>query len=135
MYRVRDYLEIVRKLQVATYIQKRCAEGKLQAIVISLKEDFYGRAAGLVGVCRDATTEASRTLTLDLSAIGGPGAGGAGYPATPATVALGPHSASASASASTRKVQQPVATPASGSSPVRGKPSAPRLSTTSAILA
>ena len=44
-------------------------EHGFQFIVISLKDNFYEKANGLVGVFRDRKIEASRTVTLDLDAI------------------------------------------------------------------
>ena len=40
---------------------------KLQVIVVSLKDAFYERASGLVGVYRDCALDSSGTLTLDLN--------------------------------------------------------------------
>jgi hypothetical protein len=41
-------------------------EDKLQVLVISLKDAFYEKASGLVGVFRDCGTNSSGVLTLDL---------------------------------------------------------------------
>jgi hypothetical protein len=35
--------------------------------VISLKDMFYERSEGLVGICKDVGTNSSRTMTLDLT--------------------------------------------------------------------
>lgn len=35
-----------------------------------MKDMFYEKADALVGICRDHATNSSRTLTLDLEAIG-----------------------------------------------------------------
>jgi len=42
-------------------------EDKLQVIVVSLKDVFFERASGLVGVYRDCALDSSGTLTLDLN--------------------------------------------------------------------
>jgi hypothetical protein len=41
-------------------------EDKLQVLVISLKDAFYEKASGLVGVFRDCGANSSGVLTLDL---------------------------------------------------------------------
>lgn len=43
--------------------------GDLQAIVISLKDSFYEKAGGVVGVYRDVERHSSAVLTLDLTAF------------------------------------------------------------------
>lgn len=52
--------------KVCNYIRRR-SETDFQCIVISLKDMFYERSQGLVGICRDVGTNSSRTLTLDLT--------------------------------------------------------------------
>ena len=49
------------------YIRERAEEGEVQFVVISLKDNFYEKAHGLVGIHRDRRLECSRTLTLDLT--------------------------------------------------------------------
>mmetsp|Transcript_3902 Transcript_3902/g.8164 ORF Transcript_3902/g.8164 Transcript_3902/m.8164 type:complete len:212 (-) Transcript_3902:215-850(-) len=58
-------LDNVNVKKVCNYIKQRSHE--FQCIVISLKDIFYEQADSLVGICRDAGTNSSRTLTLDLS--------------------------------------------------------------------
>lgn len=57
--------------RVVAYIRRKAApvdpvDADMQAIVISLKDGFYEKASGLVGVYRDSASDCSRTLTLDL---------------------------------------------------------------------
>jgi len=59
-------LDNVNLRKVCNYIRQR-SESDFQCIVISLKDMFYERSEGLVGICRDVGTNSSRTLTLDLS--------------------------------------------------------------------
>eukprot|EP00752_Nemacystus_decipiens_P006829 g6131.t1 len=61
-------LDNINVKKVCNYIQGR--SGDFQSIVISLKDMFYEKADALVGICRDHATNSSRTLTLDLEAIG-----------------------------------------------------------------
>ena len=58
-------LDNVNVLKVCNYIRQR--SGDFQCIVISLKDMFYERSESLVGICRDVSTNSSRTLTLDLT--------------------------------------------------------------------
>ena len=51
--------------KVTRYIQSRRHEQ--QCVIISLKERFYEKADGLVGICRDITGGHSNVFTLDLS--------------------------------------------------------------------
>lgn len=51
--------------RVSAYIKSRARD--LQIIVISLKDSFYERADALVGIYRDASSQSSRLLTLDLT--------------------------------------------------------------------
>ncbi|GLH03186.1 Structural maintenance of chromosomes protein [Gryllus bimaculatus] len=52
--------------KVASYIRERTSS--LQTIVISLKEEFYGHADALIGICPDAgECLISKVLTLDLT--------------------------------------------------------------------
>uniref|UniRef100_A0A7S3AWC9 RecF/RecN/SMC N-terminal domain-containing protein n=1 Tax=Haptolina ericina TaxID=156174 RepID=A0A7S3AWC9_9EUKA len=66
-------LDNVNVTRVAEYIRERAAPGgNLQFVVISLKDNFYDKAHGLVGIFRDRALECSRTVTLDLEKSGGP---------------------------------------------------------------
>ena len=51
--------------KVTRYIQNRRLEQ--QCVIISLKERFYEKADGLVGICRDMAKGHSKVFTLDLS--------------------------------------------------------------------
>ena len=57
---------LVNLRKVCNYIQQR-SQTDFQCIVISLKDMFYERSEGLIGICRDVGTNPSRTLTLDLT--------------------------------------------------------------------
>ena len=57
----------VNVTRVGAYIRERAEEGEVQFDVISLKDNFYEKAHGLVGIHRDRRLECSRTLTLDLT--------------------------------------------------------------------
>lgn len=57
---------IVNLLKVCNYIQQR-SRSDCQCIVISLKDMFYERSDSLVGICKDVSTNSSRTMTLDLT--------------------------------------------------------------------
>jgi len=59
-------LDNVNVTRVAQYIRERAAEGALQFVVISLKDQFYHMAHGLVGIYRDRRQECSDVATLDL---------------------------------------------------------------------
>lgn len=58
-------LDNINVLKLCNYIKQRSRE--FQCIVISLKDMFYEKSQGLVGICRDVKSNSSRTLTLDLS--------------------------------------------------------------------
>lgn len=58
-------LDNVNVLKVCNYIQQRSSD--FQCIVISLKDMFYERSESLVGICRDVSSNSSRTMTLDLT--------------------------------------------------------------------
>jgi len=58
-------LDNVNVLKVCNYIRQRSDD--FQCIVISLKDMFYERSESLVGICRDVSSNSSRTLTLDLT--------------------------------------------------------------------
>ena len=58
-------LDNVNVLKVCNYIRQR--SGDFQCIVISLKDLFYERSQSLIGICRNVSTNSSRTLTLDLT--------------------------------------------------------------------
>ena len=59
-------LDNVNVTRVAEYIRERAQEGELQFVVISLKDNFYEKAHGLVGIHRDVALECSKTVTLNL---------------------------------------------------------------------
>ena len=59
-------LDNVNVMKIVKYIQNKSKEKNFQAIVISLKDTFFHRGDGLVGVCRDAESGSSRTFNLDL---------------------------------------------------------------------
>lgn len=59
-------LDNVNVMKVCNYIRQRSLND-VQCIVISLKDMFYERSESLVGICRDVSTNSSRTLTLDLT--------------------------------------------------------------------
>lgn len=58
-------LDNVNVLKLCNYIRQRSKD--FQCIVISLKDMFFEKSESLVGICRDAPTNSSRTLTLDLT--------------------------------------------------------------------
>ena len=58
-------LDNINVLKLCNYIRQRSDD--FQCIVISLKDMFYEQSQGLVGICRDVSTNSSRTLTLDLT--------------------------------------------------------------------
>mmetsp|Transcript_6549 Transcript_6549/g.14375 ORF Transcript_6549/g.14375 Transcript_6549/m.14375 type:complete len:1364 (+) Transcript_6549:280-4371(+) len=58
-------LDNVNVLKVCNYIKQRSDD--FQCIVISLKDMFYERSQALIGICRDVGTNASQSLTLDLT--------------------------------------------------------------------
>ena len=58
-------LDNINVLKVCNYIRQR--SGDFQCIVISLKDMFYERSESLVGICRDVSSNSSRTMTLDLT--------------------------------------------------------------------
>jgi structural maintenance of chromosome 1 len=62
-------LDNVNVTRVAQYIRERAAEGKIQFVVISLKDTFYHMAHSLVGVYRDRSDESSDVVTLDLESL------------------------------------------------------------------
>ena len=62
-------LDNVNVTRVAQYIRERAADGTLQFVVISLKDQFYHMAHGLVGVYRDRKEECSAIATLDLERL------------------------------------------------------------------
>ena len=64
-------LDNVNVTRVAEYIRERAQEGSLQFVVISLKDNFYEKAHGLVGIYRDLALECSKTVTLDLEKSAG----------------------------------------------------------------
>jgi len=62
-------LDNINVLKLCNYIRQRSRD--FQCIVISLKDMFYEKSQGLVGICRDVKSNSSRTLTLDLSKFDG----------------------------------------------------------------
>jgi structural maintenance of chromosome 1 len=58
-------LDNVNVNKVCNYISQRSND--FQCIVISLKDMFYENSESLVGICRDVSSNSSRTLTLDLT--------------------------------------------------------------------
>ena len=62
----RNDRRLVNLRKVCNYISQR-SQTDFQCIVISLKDMFYERSQSLVGICRDAGTNSSRTFTLDLT--------------------------------------------------------------------
>lgn len=63
-------LDNVNVGKVAKYIRSKTrpgTEGTFQAIVISLKDNFFDNADALCGVCRDADVNCSATFTYDLN--------------------------------------------------------------------
>jgi len=58
-------LDNVNVLKVCNYIRQRSDD--FQCIVISLKDMFYERSESLIGICRDVSSNSSRTMTLDLT--------------------------------------------------------------------
>ncbi len=64
-------LDNVNVTRVAKYVRERADEGALQFVIISLKDNFYDKAHGLVGIYRDRRLSASRSVTLDLERLGG----------------------------------------------------------------
>ena len=67
-------LDNVNVTRVADFIRERAEDGHHQFVVISLKDTFYEKAQGLVGVFRDRAIECSRSVTLDLDKVAGAGA-------------------------------------------------------------
>lgn len=58
-------LDNVNVNKVCNYISQRSSD--FQCIVISLKDVFYENSESLVGICRDVSSNSSRTMTLDLT--------------------------------------------------------------------
>lgn len=58
-------LDNVNVQKVCNYISQRSKD--FQFIVISLKDLFYEKSEGVIGICRNVPTNSSRTLTLDLT--------------------------------------------------------------------
>jgi structural maintenance of chromosome 1 len=77
VFRVSNYIRYVALFLMCMYVgpllivdlccSRRAHEDKLQCLVISLKDSFYEKADGLVGVYKDKATQCSGTLTLDLT--------------------------------------------------------------------
>jgi len=95
-------LDNINLRKVCNYIQQR-SQSDFQCIVISLKDMFYERSEGLVGICKDVGTNSSRTMTVDLTQFdtedkkkrgkkraqseGGGSRKRRAFPASPATIA------------------------------------------------
>ncbi len=60
-------LDNVNVTKVSNFIRSKARTDHLQCIVISLKDTFFTKADGLVGVYRNQEEESSGTLTLDLT--------------------------------------------------------------------
>jgi len=58
-------LDNVNVMKVCNYIRQRSSD--FQCIVISLKDMFYERSSCLIGICRNVSSNSSRTLTLNLN--------------------------------------------------------------------
>lgn len=59
-------LDNINLRKVCNYISQR-SKTDFQCIVISLKDMFYEHSQSLVGICRDVSSNSSRTMTLDLT--------------------------------------------------------------------
>jgi structural maintenance of chromosome 1 len=99
-------LDNVNVHKIATFVRQRASggadgESALQFIVISLKDSFYHRASGLVGIFRDSKSACSRCLTLDASKFADEGEEQA--PSTPNDVPGTPQSASRARSGGVRE--------------------------------
>mmetsp|Transcript_23043 Transcript_23043/g.30089 ORF Transcript_23043/g.30089 Transcript_23043/m.30089 type:complete len:710 (+) Transcript_23043:1-2130(+) len=57
-------LDNINVKKVCNYVKQRSTD--CQSLVISLKDMFYEKADSLVGICRDRSSNGSRSLTLDL---------------------------------------------------------------------
>lgn len=73
-------LDNINVHKVSSYVQRRSAidGGKnglppLQCLVISLKDSFYDRASGIIGIFKDSAISGSGALSLDLTAYSGIG--------------------------------------------------------------
>jgi len=64
-------LDNVNVTRVADFIRERSEENGFQFVVISLKDNFYEKANGLVGILRDRDLECSRSVTLNLDELDG----------------------------------------------------------------
>jgi structural maintenance of chromosome 1 len=62
-------LDIGNVQKLAHYLRKHAGE-KCQYIVVSLKEQLYHLADGLIGVYKDTARESSGTLTFDTAKLG-----------------------------------------------------------------
>lgn len=63
-------LDGVNVNKVSNYVRARAQEDGLQCVVISLKDTFYHKADGLIGIYKDQDEETSGSLTLDLRKYG-----------------------------------------------------------------
>ena len=61
-------LLIEDEVKLAQYLRSH-AGPECQYIVVSLKEQLYHMADGLIGVYKDTARESSETVTLDISAL------------------------------------------------------------------
>ena len=64
VYKKRDNINVS---QISSFIKHQSQKLGLQCIIISLKDTFYTKAQGLVGVYRDQEKESSGNVTLDLT--------------------------------------------------------------------
>jgi structural maintenance of chromosome 1 len=62
-------LDIGNVVKLANYLKKHAASGECQYIVVSLKEQLYHQADGLVGIYKDTARESSGVVTYDLSKV------------------------------------------------------------------
>jgi structural maintenance of chromosome 1 len=76
-------LDNINVHKVSSYVQRRSAIGggkngllPLQCIVISLKDSFYDRASGIIGIYKDSAISGSGALSLDLTVYSGNGTSG-----------------------------------------------------------
>uniref|UniRef100_A0A7S1R1H3 Structural maintenance of chromosomes protein n=1 Tax=Neobodo designis TaxID=312471 RepID=A0A7S1R1H3_NEODS len=63
-------LDIGNVVKLAHYLKTHAASGECQYIVVSLKEQLYHAADGLVGIYKDTARESSGVLTMDLTKAG-----------------------------------------------------------------
>lgn len=78
--------------RVANYVRRRATQATgdgmqppLQCIVISLKDSFYCKANGIVGIYKDSTATCSRSMTLEMTQYDYQNNGGDGSSEAPST--------------------------------------------------